>query len=126
MVLKESDLVNKWLWEFHPSSLQWRRVRLGVVPDKEIARAYMVILRWADAVFVENGVVTIVEAKLRPNAGAIGQLEHYKMLFGRTPEFSQYWNYPINLILLANYMDLEIVELCTKKNIKYVFYQPKE
>ena len=126
MVLKESELVNKWLWEFHPTSLQWRRVRLGVVPDKDIARAYMVILRWADAVFVENGVVTIVEAKLRPNAGAIGQLEHYKMLFGRTPEFSQYWNYPIELVLLANYMDLEIVELCSKKDIKYVFYQPKE
>jgi len=126
MVLKESELVNKWLWEFHPSSIQWRRVRLGIVPDKELAREYMVILRWADAVFIENGTVYIVEAKLRPNAGAIGQLEHYKMLFGRTPEFSQYWNYPIELILLTNYMDLEIVELCSQKGIKYEFWQLKE
>ena len=126
MVLKESELVNKWLWEFHPSSLQWRRVRLGIVPDKELAREYMVILRWADAVFIEGGVVYIVEAKLRPNAGAIGQLEHYKMLFGGTPEFSQYWNYPIELILLTNYMDLEIVELCSQKGIKYEFWQLKE
>ena len=126
MALKESDLVNKWMWEFHPTSLQWRRVRLGVVPTKEAAREYLVILRWADAVFVEAGVVHIVEAKLRPNAGAIGQLEHYKLLFGRTPEFSQYWNYPIQLILLANYPDLEIVELCSRKDIQFVLYQPKE
>ena len=126
MVLKESDLVNKWVWTFHPTCLQWRRVRLGVVPTKEAAREYLVILRWADLVFVEDGKVYIVEAKLRPTAGAIGQLEHYKMLFGRTPEFSQYWNYPIELILLTNYMDLEVVELCSMKGIKYEFYQPKE
>jgi hypothetical protein len=125
MVFKESDLVNKWLWEFHPTSLQWRRVRLGIVPTKEMANMYMVLLRWADAVFIEDGKVYIVEAKLRPNAGAIGQLEHYKMLFGRTPEFNAYWNYPIELILLTNYMDLEIVELCSMKGIKYEFYQPK-
>jgi len=126
MVLKESDLVNKWVWTFHPTSLQWRRVRLGIVPTKEAAREYLVILRWADLVFVENGIVYIVEAKLRPNAGAIGQLEHYKLLFGRTPEFSQYWTYPIELILLTNYMDLEIVELCSQKGIKYEFWDIKE
>ena len=126
MVIKESDLVNKWLWEFHPTSIQWRRVRLGIVPGKEMAKEYMVILRWADAVFIEDGQVNIVEAKLRPDAGAIGQLEHYKMLFGRTPEFSQYWLYPINLILLTSYMDLEIVELCSQKGIRYEFYQIKE
>lgn len=122
--MKESELVNKWLWKFHPTSLQWRRVRLGITPDKEKARIYMVILRWADAVFIEDGIVHIVEAKLRPNAGAIGQLEHYQLLFRRTPEFSSYWKYPIQLILLTNYMDLEIVELCSQKGIKYEFFQP--
>lgn len=125
MATKESDLVNKWVWQFHPTSLQWRRVRLGIVPDKEMARMYMVILRWADLIFIENGIVHIVEAKLRPTAGAIGQLEHYKQLFYRTPEFSSYWNYPVELILLTAYMDLEIVQLCSQKGIKYEFYQIK-
>jgi len=126
MPLKESELVNKWVWTFHPTALQWRRVRLGVVPTKEAAREYLVILRWADLVFVENGEVNIVEAKLRPNAGAIGQLEHYKELFKRTPEFQQYWNYPINLILLTPYLDLEIVALCSKKGITYENWNPEE
>jgi hypothetical protein len=121
----EAKLVNDWLWTFHPTSLQWRRVRLGIVPDKEYAKMYMVILRWADAIFIEDGKVHIVEAKLRPDAGAIGQLEHYKDLFTRTPEFQQYWNYPIELILLTPYLDLELVALCSKKGIRYEHYVPK-
>jgi len=124
--LKESELINKWLWEFHPTALQWTRKRLGVVPTKEMARAYNVILRWADAIFIEKGKVYIVEGKLRPTAGAVGQLEHYKMLFGRTPEFSQYKEWPIELILLTPFTDLEIVELCSQKGIIYEVWEPKE
>ena len=126
MVLKESDLVNRWVNEFHPQALQWRRVRLGVVPDKETAREYNVILRWADLIYVEEDVVYIVEAKLRPTAGAIGQLEHYKLLFAKTPSFSQYINYPVRMQLLTNYLDNEIVELCSRKDIDYVYYQLTE
>lgn len=124
--LKESDLVNKYLWEKHKFSLQWRRVRLGMVPTKEMARAYMVILRWADAVIYDSDQVTIIEAKLRPNAGAIGQLEHYKDLFQRTPEFEQYWNKKINMMLLTPVFDAEIAEFCTKKGILYELYPLEE
>ena len=126
MALKESELVNKWISTFHRSSLQWRRVRLGQVANKEEANLYKVILRWADAIFIENGAVNIVEAKLRPDLGTLGQLEGYKELFKVTPEFSQYWNYPINLILLTPFLDLNIVELCTKKGITYEHWSPEE
>ena len=126
MALKESDVVNKWLAAFHRSALQWRRVRLGQVATKDEAKIYSVILRWADAIFIENGAVNIVEAKLRPDLGTLGQLEGYKELFKVTPEFSQYWNYPINLILLTPFLDLNIVELCTKKGITYEHWQPLE
>ena len=126
MPIKESELVNKWISTFHRSSLQWRRVRLGQVANKEEANLYKVILRWADAIFIENGAVNIVEAKLRPDLGTLGQLEGYKELFKVTPEFSQYWNYPINLILLTPFLDLNIVELCTKKGITYENWQPSE
>ncbi|HUX62094.1 MAG TPA: hypothetical protein VMV32_12340 [Ignavibacteriaceae bacterium] len=118
--------MNKWVTQFHRTALQWRRVRLGQVATKEEAKYYKVILRWADLIFVENGEVNIVEAKLRPDLGAIGQLEGYKELFGVTPEFSQYENYPINLILLTPFLDLNIVQLCTKKNIRYEHYQIEE
>lgn len=117
--MKESELLVKWLWEFHREKLQWRRVRLGVVPTKEMAREYNVLLRWVDAIFIDNGIVYLVEAKLRPHPGAIGQLELYKKLFYQTLEFKQYWNNPVRLILLCPILDTNMAELCSEKDIIY-------
>ena len=122
--LKESQLVNKWLSEKHPSSLQWRRVRLGIVPDKEQARMFSVILRWADAIFIEDNTVFIVEAKLRPSAEAFGQLELYQELFRKTPEFQAYWDRPIKLVFLTMMLDQELWEHAERKGIKYEIFNP--
>jgi len=122
---KESVLLTKWLATFHRTSLQWKRVRVGEVADHEEAKFYQVILRWCDAIFIEDGIVYIVEAKLRPDLGTIGQLEGYRELFKSTPEFKAYWNYDVKLILLSSYLDLNIVELCKKKQITYEFWKPK-
>ena len=124
--LKESELVNSYLWEYHRTSLQWRRVRLGVVPTHELARMYMVTLRWADAIYVENREVYIVEAKLTPRADAVGQLLLYKELFRQTLEFKEFWPYPINMVFLCPRMDLNLAELCSKHDIKYVIYDPRK
>lgn len=121
---KESVLLTKWLAEFHRTNLQWKRVRLGQVANPEEAKLYKVILRWCDAIFIHDSVVYIVEAKLRPDLGTIGQLEGYKELFVITPEFSQYWNWPVKLILLSPVLDLNIAELCKKKEITYEVWQP--
>lgn len=123
--MKESELVNRWLWKFHKDALQWRRVRLGAVPTKEMAQLYKVILRWCDAIFIENGTVNLVEAKIRPTAGAIGQLDHYAILFRKTPEFKEYWNYPLKKILLTMTEDLEIRELCKARGIDFVLFKPE-
>ena len=64
--MKESELLSTWLWAKHRTALQWRNTRLGLLPTKELARMYMVTLRWVDAIFIENGVVHLVEAKLTP------------------------------------------------------------
>ena len=124
--MKESDLVNKWISTFHRTALQWRRVRLGQVATKEEANMYKVILRWTDAIFIEDGTVNIVEAKLRPDLGTIGQLEGYRDLFRVTPEFSQYAEWPIKLILLTPVLDLNIVDICTKRGITYENWIPPQ
>jgi len=115
----EAKLVTKWLAKFHRTAPQWKRIRLGQVSDKAEAKYYKVILRWADAIFLEDGKVWIVEGKLRPDLGAIGQLEGYKKLFGVTPEFSAYKNWPVEMILLSPFLDLNIAELCKDKSIIY-------
>ncbi len=123
---KESVLLTKWLAMFHRTSPQWKRVRLGQVANPEEAKLYSVLLRWADAVFLEEGIVYIVEAKLRPDLGALGQLEGYKELFKVTPEFQQYWLWPIKLILLSPVVDLNIAELCEKKDISCEVWKPED
>ena len=123
---KESILLVKWLAKFHRTDLQWRRVRLGQVATKEEAKYYKVILRWADAVFIKDGEVYIVEAKVRPYLGVIGQLEGYKKLFPFTPEFTQYKNYNVRMILLSPFLDLNIAELCKDKDIIYEVWEPEK
>lgn len=125
-MVKESALVNQWLWDKHRTALQWRRVRLGTLPTHELARMYMVLLRWADAIFFEDDTIHIVEAKLRPKADAVGQLLLYKKLFRNTPEFKEYWEKRIKLIYLTTMPDLALIELCKEKDIEYVIYEPKE
>jgi len=123
---KESVLLTKWLAKFHRTSPQWKRVRLGIPANPEEAKLYSVLLRWADAIFLEDGYVNIVESKLRPELGAIGQLEGYKELFKVTPEFVAYENWPIKLILLSPVLDLAMSQICSKKDITYEVWKPKE
>ena len=124
--MKESDMLNAWLWEKHRTDTQWRRIRLGVLPTKELARMYMTLLRWADAIVLSKGIVYIIEAKLRPAPGAVGQLELYKQLFVQTPEFEDYKNWPIKMVLLTSVVDLNMVEMTSKKDILYEVFTEAE
>lgn len=122
---REAKFVTEWLMTQHPTALQWRRVRLGPLPKKDLASIYKVTLRWVDAIFVEGGKVHLVEAKLKPTPSAVGQLKLYKELFYQTPEFSEFHSYPVELILLTTRDDPDVRRLCELEGIKYIVYQPK-
>jgi len=123
---KESVLLTRWLAEFHRTSTQWKRVRLGIPANPAEAKMYSVLMRWADAIFLEDGIVWIVESKLRPDLGTIGQLEGYKDLFYVTPEFSSYHSWPVKLVLLSPVLDAGIAQICSKKGITYEVYKPQD
>jgi len=113
-VPRETRLIREWLAEFHPTALQWRRVRLGAIPGTPEAAIYKGIRHWADCIFFEDDTVHIVEAKMRPLVDAIAQLELYNKLFDKTPEFKQYWDKP---------RKLETVDaMCKEKGIELVVY----
>ena len=122
---KESILLTEWLKTFHRTDKQWKRVRLGIPANPEEAKLYSVLLRWADAVFLEDGFMFVVETKLRPSPAAIGQLEFYKELLKVTPEFDKYKDWPIKMILVSPVLDLATAEICTKKGIIYDVWKPK-
>ena len=124
--LKETHVLNAWLWQNHHTDLQWQRVRLGQLPTNEMARMYMVKLRWADAIVISDGFVNIIEAKLKAEPGAFGQLDLYADLFKATPAFMKYWNWPIKKILLSAVLDLNIADLAAKKDVTYVVFTHDE
>ncbi len=124
--LKETHVLNAWLWKEHQTDPQWLRVRLGQLPTNEMAKAYMVLLRWADAIFLKDGIVHIVEAKLNAEPGAFGQLDLYAELFRATPAFDQYKNWPIQKILLSARLDLNIADLAGKKEVQYIVFTHDE
>lgn len=120
----EAKLVNEWLLLNFPNSLQWKRVRLGPLPDKKLAKLYSVTLRWADAIAYKDGVVYLIEAKLKPTASALGQLLDYKVLFPDTPEFEDLKDKQIKLIFLTTRLDESLKRLYEEHNIKYEVYNP--
>lgn len=126
MVMRETDLLNAWLWEKHREDVQWRRIRLGVLPTKALARMYLTILRWADAIVIKDGIVFIVEAKLRAQPGVISQLQLYGKLFIETPEFTQYKGWPVKLMILSSVVDLNMVELASDKDILFELFTEAE
>ena len=124
--MKETDMLNAWLWEKHREDLQWRRVRLGPIPSKAMARMYMTMLRYVDAIVIKEGIVYIIEAKLRPNFGVIGQLEGYNLLFYNSPEFTQYKLYPSQMIILSAIVSLDVAELASKKDIAFEVFSEED
>lgn len=118
----ESKLVYEWLKKTHPKALQWRRVRVG--PLEQNNPLYGVLRRWADIIFLDENVVHIVEAKIRPEPGAIMQLKLYSSLFPRTPEFYSVRNNKIEMIFLCATYDAAVEKLCQENDVQFVVFTP--
>lgn len=115
----ETQFVNRWLREKHPNPPLWIRPRLGKAAFPEQARLLSVTLRFPDAIFIESGIVHIVEAKLKLLSQAIGQLLLYQKLFRDTLEFEPWWDSPMKMILLTTRVDQAVKELAEAQGIIY-------
>jgi hypothetical protein len=80
--------------------------------------------RWADAIFIENGVVTIVEAKLDPDPGIFSQLLHYARKFRMDPSFASYAGLPLKLVALVYNTDPSVEIEAPWYGVTWVVYQP--
>lgn len=121
----EKRLLNDWLAEMHREHLIIRNMRLGKAVNQEEARMFSVMLRYADAVVIDNDTIHIIEAKLAPNGGAVGQLLQYGMLALETPELSQHRDKKIALVLLSAKRSGDVEEMCAKNGIMFIYY-PRE
>ena len=129
---REWKLLSWWLATYHPQAEISMQVRLGPTKPLEgitnpsatdLAMA-RVRNRWADAVFVENGLPYIVEACMQPDPGIFSQLIHYARKFRADPFFSKYANQPLGLIALVYSDDPSVAIEAPWYGINWVVYQP--
>jgi len=124
LLVSETYLVRAWIKKNYRDVLYWERVRLGEADNPDEAAMFSVLQRWADAVIILDDGIVIVEAKLRPEPGAVGQLEFYERMFRLTPRFEKYKDWPVALIFLTTVEDKEIRAFCVDKGIHFeVFTQ---
>lgn len=129
---REWKLLSWWLATYHPTADILMNVRVGpTLPLTGIhnltpAEAAMARVRnrWADAIFVENGLVTIVEAKLEPDPGIFSQLIHYARCVRVDPTLAQWVNSPLQLVALVYNDDPSVAQEAPFYGVRWVVYQP--
>ena len=80
--------------------------------------------RWCDAIYLENGSVTIVEAKLSPDPGIFSQLLHYARKFRMDPEFAAFRDAPLHLVALVYSDDQSVSIEAPWYGVQWVVFQP--
>lgn len=129
---REWKLLSWWLATYHPLAEIWMNVRVGPTnslvgvqnPTPAMLSMSRVRNRWADAIFLEDGIVTIVEAKMTPDPGIFSQLIHYARKFRVDPTFAQFAGNPLNLVALVYSDDASVSQEASWYGVQWVVYQP--
>lgn len=129
---REWKLLSWWLATFHPHAEIHMNLRVGPIvmpanveaPTAAETRAGRVSQRWLDALFIENGSVNLVEAKIDPDPGIFSQLIHYARRFRADPEWAQYRETPLNLIALVYHDDPSVAMEAPWYGVRWTVYQP--
>lgn len=109
-----------------------QRVRLGSyrpaanVPGLTEAEARMtgVWRRWCDAVVFQDRRVILVECSVFPDPGHVAQLELYRDLWPRTPEFQDYRDWPVDGILVMALPDPMVSQLAARRTLAVEIFRP--
>jgi len=129
---REWRLLSWWLATFHPNAEIWMNLRVGptapIVGATQMTRALenlsRVRNRWVDALFLEDGELNLVEAKLQPDPGIFSQLIHYARKLRIDPAWSEYAETPLNLIALVYHNDESVAQEAPWYGVRWVVYQP--
>jgi len=129
---RELRLVSEYLASQYPNALVRQRVRLGGVPpsldgpdlDEHQRRAYTVFNRWADAVVILPRQLIIVEGSIPAQPNKIAQLEIYGNLILSTPEFAEFTDHEIKLVMLSAVYDPVVEKYAKSRGVKFIVFSP--
>lgn len=128
----EWKLLSWWLATFHAGAEIWMQQRLGPIQlssasatqDQFDVNAARLRNRWADAIYLENNRLTLVEAKKEPDPGIFSTLIHYARKLRADPFFAQYAALPLDLTALVMRDDPSVAEEAPFYGVNWVVWQP--
>jgi len=129
----EERLVSEWVAATYPRARYRLRTRLGPLPElSEDLKAlgisrniYTVVRHWADCLIFLDDRTIIVEGKIKWKPEGLGQLITYRRMFYETPEYTDRWDLPVELVALYAYITTDNMELLKDFEITPVEYRPK-
>jgi len=124
----EADFLSEYLARFYKDAILFNRLRLGAVPATAIPptadyyerKVWGNIRFWADAVVVTPQKIILIEAKIRPTPGVIGQIEIYRRLLPHTPELKPFFPREVEAQLIYCIEFPLIVALAREKGIRAI------
>lgn len=125
-------LLAEWIALFHPFAKVFYEHRLGPVPQSAIGlrlspaeiRQLSVRNSYADALLVEGGQLTVVEASVDPDPGKLSQVLYYARLIPRTADLARYRDVPIVPVWLCGLTNPVMAELANELKVQFVVYSP--
>jgi hypothetical protein len=129
---REWTFLNWWLATHHAGASIAMNVRLGPTrpllsygaPGAGGDGILRLPNRWADAVYVENHQLNLVEAKIEADPGIFSQLIHYARLLRIDPSYAQYRAAPIRMTALVYHDDPSLAEEALWYGVNWEVHQP--
>lgn len=130
---REQRLVAEYLAKFYPKYEVRTRVHIGYVQPRLMGkfvseateRLVGVFRNWVDAVIIMPDKLVMIEAKILPRPGVVGQILFYEGQLPFTPEFAEHKHKPIESVLLCAIEDPRLTKFAREHGIRVVVYRPK-
>jgi len=129
---RETRLVAEWVTQTWPAAIWKFRVDVGDLTPAMSATGLSAAelrklgrsRRWVDAMVIEPRTVHLIEAKIRLEPGALEQLELYKELWPRTPEFAELVDRDLQLHLVYAVEDPVLTAIARRRGVQVHIYHP--
>jgi len=120
----EDKMIREWILKAHPNNLAFKHAKVGKDPTGPNAKYMLCCKRYPDIIFKDGNEIFIVEAKMKPEVGALSQLELYMQLFPETPMFTEWKDLKVFGILLTAMPDKQLTKLAEKYAIEHIVFRP--
>lgn len=120
----ESLMVREFANKRYLNYLKWFRHEVGPYNPNDPVQKYSQLRRFCDLIIDVNDTLLIVEAKMKPSAGAISQLQTYMHLVKETPDLEYYADKPVVGMILTTWEDAAIKKVANQWGMLYEVYVP--